>query len=71
VAVASKHRKISLADRVPFASAQSVALLAVESMMRGQAIVVPGLVNKLGVWSTRFTPRWLLRHIVALAFKPI
>jgi hypothetical protein len=33
--------------------------------------VVPGLVNKLGVWSTRFTPRWLLRHIVALAFKPI
>jgi len=71
VAVASKHRKISLADRVPFASAQSVALLAVESMMRGQAIVVPGMVNKLGVWSTRFTPRWLLRHIVALAFKPV
>lgn len=71
VSVASKHRKISLADRVPFASAQSVALLAVESMMRGQAIVVPGLVNKLGVWSTRFTPRWLLRHVVALAFKPV
>jgi len=71
VSVASKHRKISLADRIPFAPAQDVAALAVESMMRGKAIVVPGLVNKLGVWSTRFTPRWLLLRIVALAFKPV
>jgi len=71
VSVASKHRKISLADRIPFASAQDVAGLAVDAMMRGKAIVVPGFVNKLGVWSTRFTPRWLLLRIVALAFKPV
>ena len=71
VQVASKKHHISLADRSPFASAAGVAAQAVDAMMRGQAIIVPGLVNKLGVWSTRFTPRWLLRHIVALAFKPV
>ena len=66
-----KRFKISLADRIPFAPAQEVAALAVESLMRGKAIVVPGFINKLGVWSTRFTPRWLLLRIVALAFKPV
>jgi len=69
VAVASKHRKISLADRVPFAPAQDVARQAVDGMLRGQAIVIPGLINKLGVWSGRITPRWLMRHIVAAAFR--
>lgn len=71
VAVASKRRKVSLADHVPFASAAGVAQTAVAATMRGQAIVVPGLVNKLGVWSTRITPRWLLRPLVAMAFKSV
>jgi short-subunit dehydrogenase len=71
VQVASKARRISLADKVPFASAASVADTAVDALMCNQAIVVPGLVNRLGVWSTRFTPRWLLRHIVARVFRPV
>lgn len=71
ISVASKHRKISLADRIPFAPAQGVAEQAVECLMRGDAIVVPGVFNKLGVWSTRITPRWLSRRIVAMAFKSI
>jgi short-subunit dehydrogenase len=71
VSVASKHRRISLADRIPFAPAQEVAALAVESLMNGKAILVPGFVNKLGVWSTRLTPRWLLLRIVARVFKPV
>ncbi|HET6789791.1 MAG TPA: hypothetical protein VFH49_17635, partial [Aquabacterium sp.] len=61
----------SLADRVPFASAASVARYGIEAMMRGQAVAVPGLINKLGAFSTRFTPRWMMRRIIAMAFKPV
>ncbi len=69
VAVASRHRKVALADRVSFAPAQDVARQAIEGLLCGQAIVIPGLINKLGVWSGRITPRWLMRRIVAAAFR--
>ncbi|HEX5374323.1 MAG TPA: SDR family oxidoreductase [Aquabacterium sp.] len=71
VQVASRSHRISLADRVPFASAASVARYGIEAMMRGQAVAVPGLINKLGAFSTRFTPRWMMRRIIAMAFKPV
>jgi uncharacterized protein len=71
VQVASKDQRIGLADHVPFASAESVARYGIEALMRGQAVAVPGLVNRLGAISVRFTPRWLMRRIIATAFKPV
>lgn len=71
VSVASKTHRISLADRVPFASAADVAGYGIAALMRGQAVAVHGLVNRIGAWSIRFTPRFLVRRIIALAFKPV
>ena len=44
--------------------ARQVAQAGYRGLMRNQAIIVPGLTNKLGAWSTRFTPRFLIRRIV-------
>lgn len=71
VQVASKHKKISLADRVPFAPSADVARYGIEAMLRGQAVAIHGLSNKLGAWSVRITPRWMMRRIIALVFKPV
>ena len=71
VQVASKSRRISLADKVPFAPAASVARYGVAAMMRGQAVAVHGVANRLGTWSVRITPRWLMRRIIATVFKPV
>jgi short-subunit dehydrogenase len=72
VEVASRNKqRISLADRFPFAPAASVARYGIEALMRGQAVAIPGFVNKLGAWSTRITPRWLMRRIIAVVFKPV
>ncbi len=71
VSVASKSRRISLADKVPFASARSVARYGIAALMRNQAVAVHGLPNRLGVWSIRFTPRFVVRRLIVLVFKPV
>jgi uncharacterized protein len=71
VSVASKNRRISLADKVPFASASGVARYGIAALMRNQAVAVHGLPNRLGVWSIRFTPRFVVRRLIALVFKPV
>lgn len=71
VAVASKTHSISLASRIPFAPSADVARYGIEAMMRGQAVAVHGIVNRLGAWSVRFTPRAVVRRLVAMAFKPV
>lgn len=40
--------------------AQSVAKAAIDGLHRGSATVIPGLINKLGVWSVKFSPRFLV-----------
>lgn len=46
------------------ASAADVARAGFEGMMAGQAIVVPGLVNKVGVQAIRVTPRAIVRRLI-------
>jgi short-subunit dehydrogenase len=70
IAVASKTKRISLADRIPFASSASVARYGVAALMRNQAVAIPGLANRVGAWSIRFTPRFVVRRIIAVAFRP-
>lgn len=71
VSVASKTHSISLASRIPFAPSADVARYGIAAMMRGQAVAVHGIVNRVGAWSIRFTPRSVVRRIVAVAFKPV
>ncbi len=46
------------------ATSEAVARAGYHGLMRGKAVIVPGLSNKLGVQAVRFTPRWLVRRIV-------
>ena len=45
-------------------SAADVAQAGYDGMMAGEAIVIPGLGNRLGVQAIRFTPRALVRRVI-------
>jgi len=45
--------------------AVSVAEAGYRGMMRGKVIVVPGMINRLSIFSLRFGPRALVRRIIA------
>jgi hypothetical protein len=49
--------------------AAEVASQGVEGLLRGEAIVVSGLVNKLYVLSTSFMPPKLLRLVTEMAWR--
>ena len=44
--------------------AKQVAKAGYVAFRRGRTAVIPGLKNKLGAWSVRFSPRWVVRKIV-------
>lgn len=67
--VAFKSSKPSILDHVPMAPAADVARYGLDALMRGQAVAVHGLMNRLGVWSVRITPRSLMRRIMTRLFK--
>ncbi len=46
-------------------SASRVAEAGYRGALRGEAVVVPGLLNRIGAWLTRFTPRFVARRAAA------
>ncbi len=40
-----------------------VAAAGYQGMMRGKAVIIPGMQNKISALSLRIAPRWLARHI--------
>lgn len=46
-------------------SIDSVARAGIRGVRRNKAVVVPGFMNKLGVFWTRLLPRWVVRRIVS------
>lgn len=46
------------------APAEDVAAFGYRSLIKGRAVAVPGFINKLLVFTVRFTPRGLVREIV-------
>lgn len=48
---------------------RAVAYAGFHGMMKGRAVVIPGFFNKLLAFSTRLSPRFLTRKIVALLQK--
>ena len=53
-----------LLSTLAVASAADVARAGFDGMMAGQAIVVPGTVNKIGVQALRVTPRAIVRRLI-------
>ena len=43
--------------------ARRVAAAGHRAFRRGQVVVVPGFVNKVGVFSVRIAPRFLIRKV--------
>lgn len=56
--------KASWIFRLGAMDARAVALAGYRGLMRNQAIIVPGVKNKLGAMSVRFIPRFLIRRLV-------
>lgn len=50
----------TLLFKLSVASAESVADHAYRAMLRGKPVAIPGVVNWLGAFGGRFSPRWLV-----------
>jgi short-subunit dehydrogenase len=53
-----------LLSTLAVASAADVARAGFDGMMAGRAIVVPGVVNRIGVQAIRVTPRAIVRRLI-------
>ena len=60
----AKMQESGLFKSLPVADGKSVAEAGVAGMLKGRVIVVPGLVNKIGIQANRLTPRALVRNLV-------
>lgn len=56
---------------VAMMSAERVAKIGYRGFRKGKAIVIPGLLNKFGPFTLRFTPRALVRKIVRWINAPV
>ena len=55
---------IPLVSKMFLMDSRTVAVAGYKGLMKGKAVVIPGLLNKLVAFSTRLGPRWLVRRIV-------
>jgi short-subunit dehydrogenase len=60
----ARLRESRLFSALSVASAADVARAGYDGMMAGRAIVVPGLVNKIGVQALRVAPRAVVRRAI-------
>lgn len=50
-------QKPSLYQRMTMMQSPAVARMGVNALLKGRAMVIPGMMNKLAAWSTRLMPR--------------
>ncbi|HYY27932.1 MAG TPA: hypothetical protein VE860_08315 [Chthoniobacterales bacterium] len=48
---------------MPVLDPATVAKIGYDGLIKGQRMVIPGLLNKIGVLALRFTPRSLITQI--------
>ena len=64
------QKEADLEDRLLFKlgpmAAAPVARAGHRAFRRGRVLVIPGLKNRLGAFSTRLAPRWLVRRVVRM-----
>jgi short-subunit dehydrogenase len=56
-------RKMSVMD------SKTVAAIGYRGLMKGKRVIIPGIVNKIGVWSTRFVSHAMLMKVVKFMHK--
>lgn len=60
----AKMQESGLFKSLPVADSKSVAEAGIAGLLKGKVIVVPGLVNKIGIQANRLTPRAVVRRLV-------
>jgi uncharacterized protein len=60
------NSKLSQLPSFLIADVEDVARTALEAMLRGDAICVPGAINQLGTLASRTAPKWLVRKVGGL-----
>lgn len=56
--------------RISSMEAEPVAKSAVDGLLAGKAVIVPGFVNKFLVFTVRVSPRWMVRKLAAWLMRP-
>lgn len=64
----SGTKRLGLFSKVPMMSAREVAEAGIRAMLAGEPLVVPGVINKLGAFSPRLLPRWMVRKVTGKLF---
>ncbi|MFM7330176.1 MAG: short-chain dehydrogenase, partial [Brachymonas sp.] len=62
----SANDKLSQLPRLLIADVKEVASSALQAMLRGDAICVPGAVYQIGALASRSAPKWLVRKVGGL-----
>ncbi len=70
-AAASGMKESGLFTKSKVATAKDVALDGYDAMMKGNPVIVSGLINKLNVFSIRFSPRSWVIAITKSIMKPV
>ncbi|MFB6264287.1 MAG: SDR family NAD(P)-dependent oxidoreductase [Bradymonadaceae bacterium] len=61
--------EVTLYQKLTMMKSENVASIAVRAMMQRRRLVVPGILNSLTMWSTRFMPRRLLTYVAYLTMR--
>jgi len=61
---AAELNSVRLFKLLKVAEAKDVAEYGYQQMLKGKVIAIPGLMNKIGAESVRFSPRFMVRNIV-------
>lgn len=61
---AAKMKESGLFKSLPVADSKSVAEAGVAGLLKGRVIVVPGLMNQIGIQANRLAPRSIVRRVV-------
>ncbi len=59
-----ENTRLARSNLMPFMTSAQVAKIAYQGLRRGRRMIVPGFMNKLGVFSTRLLPRSVLMAII-------
>jgi len=63
------EQELTLYQRVMMMNAPDVAAIGIRALLRRKRVVVPGLLNKIGVWLARLAPRRLATASAHLMMK--
>lgn len=62
-------QKPTLYQRLAIMKSRPVAEIGIQAMFKRKTVVVPGLMNKLTVWSTKFFPRFMATRTAYMTMK--